>query len=119
MTSLQPQSTFAGTVRPPPLRPWPALMPLDRAPIPKPLVMGGTLPPLPAMARVRTRWQPLNAPVFATDGPTGAPSFPIAPANDPIERLADDDRAGLTLLTLVLCVTVAIALLGFGLQVLQ
>ena len=69
--------------------------------------MGGTLPPTP-MARVRTRWQP-----------TAAPVFPIEPANDPVLRLAEDDRAGLTLLTLVLCVTLAVALLGFGLQVLQ
>ena len=119
MTSLQSRRAFAGTVRQRPLRPWPVLMPVDRAPIPKPLVMGGTLPPQPTSARVRTRWQPLSAPSFATDTPTGVPSFPIAPANDPIERLADDDRAGLTLLMLVLCVTVTIALLGFGLQVLQ
>jgi hypothetical protein len=94
-------------------------MPVDRAPIPKPLVMGGTLPPRSALAQVHTRWQPLSQPVFTTDTPTGSPCFPIEPANDPIERLADDDRAALTLLTLVLCVTVAIALLGFGLQVLQ
>jgi hypothetical protein len=107
MTSLQTQSAMAGTVRERPLRPWPVLMPLDRAPNPKPLVMGGTLPPTP-MAQVRTHWQPSAAPVF-----------PIEPANDPVVRMAEDDRAGLTLLTLILCVTVAIALLGFVLQVLQ
>jgi hypothetical protein len=106
-TSLQTQSALAGTTRQPPLRPWPVLMPVDRAPVPKPLVMGGTLPPMP-LAQVQTRWQPGSAPVF-----------PIEPANDPVHHLAEDDRAGLTLLTLVLCVTVAIALLGFGLQVLQ
>ena len=89
------------------LRPWPTLVPLDKAPAPKPLVMGGTLPPRPA-SRVRTHWQP-----------TAMPAFPIEPANDPLQRLADDDRLAMTLLTLVLCVTVTIALLGFGLQVLQ
>jgi hypothetical protein len=91
-----------------PLRPWPRLAPVDKAPPPKPLVMGGTLPPITAKARVRTHWQPASMPVF-----------PIEPANDPIRHLADDDRASLTLLTLVLCVTLTIALLGFGLQVLQ
>jgi hypothetical protein len=107
MTSLQTQSAMAGTARERPLRPWPVLMPVDRAPLPKPLVMGGTLPPTP-MAHVRTHWQPAAAPVF-----------PIEPANDPVLHLAEDDRAGLTLLTLILCVTLAIALLGFVLQVLQ
>jgi hypothetical protein len=90
------------------LRPWPTLMPVDKAPPPKPLVMGGAVPPRPAMVRVRTHWQP-----------AGMPVFPIEPANDPVRRLAEDDRAAMTLLTLVLCVTVTIALLGFGLQVLQ
>jgi len=108
MTSLQTRSELPRVTRQAPLRPWPVLMPLDRAPSPKPLVMGGTLPPLPAMARVQTRWQS-----------SGVPSFPLEPANDPVQQLADDDRAALTLLTLVLCVTVTIALLGFGLQVLQ
>jgi len=89
------------------LRPWPTLAPVDRAPAPKPLVMGGTLPPRPARP-LRTHWQPTSMPVF-----------PIEPANDPLQRLADDDRLAMTLLTLVLCVTVTIALLGFGLQVLQ
>lgn len=107
MTSLQSHATLVRPARQRPLRPWPALMPVDRAPSPKPLVMGGTLPPT-AMARVRTRWQP-----------TAAPVFPIEPANDPVVRLAEDDRAGVTLLTLVLCVTVAVALLGFVLQVSQ
>ena len=108
MTSLQ-QSAMAGTGHQRPLRPWPALVPVDRAPSPKPLVMGGTLPPTPnPAAHVRTRWQPAAAPVF-----------PIEPANDPVVRLAEDDRAGLTLLTLVLCATVAIALLGFVLQVIS
>jgi len=106
-TSLQTYSAMANAARQPPLRPWPVLVPLDRAPTPKPLVMGGTLPPTP-MGRVQTRWQPGSAPVF-----------PIEPANDPVLHLAEDDRAGLTLLTLVLCATVAIALLGFVLQVSQ
>ena len=92
-----------------PLRPWPRLAPLDKAPMPKPLVMGGTLPPTnTAKSRVRTRWQPGSAPMF-----------PIEPANDPVKRLVDDDRASMTLLALVLCVTLTIALLGFGLQVLH
>jgi hypothetical protein len=47
------------------------------------------------------------------------PVFPIEPANDPVQHLVDDDRMAMTLLALVLCVTVTIALLGFGLQVLQ
>ena len=90
-----------------PLRPWPTLVPFDQAPPPKALVMGGTIPPLPA-GRVRTHWQP-----------TAMPVFPIEPANDPVQHLVDDDRMAMTLLALVLCVTVTIALLGFGLQVLQ
>jgi hypothetical protein len=81
---------------------------LDTAPPPKPLVMGGTLPPQPTKARLHTRWQA-----------AAMPAFPIEPANDPVQRLADDDRTAMALLTLVLCVTMAIALLGFGLQVLQ
>ena len=106
MTSLQTDSAMTGTAHQP-LRPWPVLVPLDRAaPNPKPLVMGGTLPPTP-MSRVQTRWQPASAPVF-----------PIEPANDPVHHLAEDDRANLTLLSLVVCVTLAIALLGFVLQVL-
>jgi hypothetical protein len=36
-----------------------------------------------------------------------------------VRRVADNERAGLTLLTLVLCVTASVALLGFGLQILQ
>ncbi len=107
MTSLQSRSALSGTPAQRPLRPWPVLMPVDRAPTPKPLVMGGTLPPTP-LARVRTHWQAGSAPVF-----------PIEPANDPVHRLAEDDRTGLALLTLVLCVAVAIALLGFVLQVMQ
>jgi hypothetical protein len=107
MTSLQTESAMTGTAHERPLRPWPVLMPVDRAPAPKPLVMGGTLPPTP-LARVQTRWQP-----------TAQPRFPIEPANDPVHHLAEDDRAGLALLTLVLCVTLAVALLGFVLQVMQ
>lgn len=91
-----------------PLRPWPALQPIDRAPQPKPLVMGTPVARTPALAKVQTRWQP-----------DSMPTFPIEPANDPVRRLADHDRAGLTLLTLVLCVTASVALLGFGLQILQ
>ncbi|MBE7424856.1 MAG: hypothetical protein IT503_12640 [Burkholderiaceae bacterium] len=90
-----------------PLRPWPRLAPVDKAPPPRPLAMG-TLPPLAPKPQVRTRWQPDSMPVF-----------PIEPANDPIRQLAADDRASLTLLALVLCVTVSIALLGFGLQLMQ
>ena len=105
MTTLQTRSAMAVADRHRPLRPWPVLMPVDRAPHPKPLVMGGTLPPTP-VRRVQTRWQPTSAPVF-----------PIEPANDPVLHLAEDDRAGLTLLTLVLCATLAIGLLGFVMQV--
>jgi hypothetical protein len=47
------------------------------------------------------------------------PTFPIDPANDPVRRAEQNDRASLTLLTLVLCVSVSVALLGFGLQLLQ
>ena len=109
MTPLKthPSERFAGADNGRTLRPWPTLAPLDKAPAPKPLVMGGTMPPRPA-SRARTHWQP-----------TAMPVFPIEPANDPLQRLADDDRLAMTLLTLVLCVTVTIALLGFGLQVLQ
>jgi hypothetical protein len=112
MTSLQTEIAMTGTARERPLRPWPVLMPVDRAPAPKPLVMGGTLPPTP-LARVQTRWQPTGQPQATR------PQFPIEPANDPVHRLAEDDRAGLALLTLVLCVTLAVALLGFVLQVMQ
>jgi hypothetical protein len=111
MTSLQAHAHLSierpgPAVRP--LRPWPLLQP-DKAPPLKPLVMGGTLPPqTSAKAVVRTHWQP-----------HAMPSFPIEPANDPLERLADDDRASMTLLALILCVTLSIALLGFGIQVLQ
>lgn len=58
--------------------------------------------------QIRTRWQP-----------GAVPAFPIEPANDPVRRLAEDDRASMTLLALVLCVTLTVALLGFGLQVLH
>jgi hypothetical protein len=111
MTSVQAHARLslersAPAVRP--LRPWPTLVP-DKAPPPKPLVMGGTLPPQPqAKPIVRTHWQP-----------HAMPAFPIEPANDPLERLAHDDRASMTLLGLILCVTLSIALLGFVLQVLQ
>ncbi len=93
-----------------PMRPWPKLAPVDRAPEPKPLVMGGgqEVSVRPALARVRTRWQP-----------DSMPTFPIEPANDPVRRFADAERSALTLLTLVLCVTASVALLGFGLQILQ
>jgi hypothetical protein len=92
----------------PPLRPFPRLTVVDKAPQPKPLVMGGTLPPITTKPSLRTRWQP-----------SAKALFPIEPANDPVQRLADNDRASLALLALVLCVTLTIALLGFGLQVLQ
>lgn len=93
------------------LRPWPRINPPDLAPPPKPLVMG----PLtaagegrPAMARVQTRWQT-----------SAKPTFPIRPASDPVRQAADNERRGMTLLALVVCVSVSVALLGFGLQVLQ
>ena len=39
-----------------PMRPWPKLAPVDRAPEPKPLVMGSDQVSIrPALARVRTR----------------------------------------------------------------
>lgn len=91
-----------------PMRPWPKMAPVDKAPDPKPLVMGEPVSTRPALARVRTRWQP-----------DSMPTFPIEPANDPVRRLADSERSALTLLTLVLCVTASVALLGFGLQILQ
>lgn len=110
---MSPQQAHprAPSARPRPqraLRPWPVLTVVDKAPPPKPLVMGGTLPPATGRPRVRTRWQPGSMPVF-----------PLEPANDPLQRLADDDHASMTLLALVLCATITIALLGFGLQVLQ
>jgi hypothetical protein len=114
MTSLQSRRALPSVASPRPLRPWPVLTPVDRAPKPKPLVMG-TMPPCRSAAHVRTRWQPMGLPTLNDV----APAFPIEPANDPVQRWTDDDRAGLALLTLVVCVTVAIALLGFGLQVLQ
>jgi len=97
-SALDPRTSHA-------LQSWLAVV--DRAPPPKPLVMGGTMPPT-AGVKVQTRWQP------------GAmPQFPIEPANDPVERLAADDRTSMTMLALVVCVTLTVALLGFGLQVLQ
>jgi hypothetical protein len=107
MTSLQPRKVMPGMARSDLLRPWPVLVPLDKAPPPKPLVMGGTIPPT-AKPHLRTHCQASAAPVF-----------PIEPANDPVKHLLDDDRTAMTLLALVLCVTVTIALLGFGLQVMQ
>lgn len=56
--------------------------------------------------RIRTRWQPGSM-----------PAFPIEPANDPVRHLAEDERSSMTLLALVLCVTITVALLGFGVQV--
>ncbi len=108
MATFQPQMHGLRTQRVRPLLPWPALAPIDKAPQPKPLVMGRQVEPSPAIAKVQTRWQP-----------GGMPTFPIEPANDPVRRVADNERAGLTLLTLVLCVTASVALLGFGLQILQ
>lgn len=108
MTSIPTLNDVLPCPAPRPLRPWPTLVPPDKAPPPKPLVMDGTLPPGPAAARLQTRWQ-LDS----------APQFPIEPGNDPVRRLHDHDRAGMALLGLVLCATVTIALLGFGLQILQ
>jgi hypothetical protein len=79
---------------------------VDRAPPLKPLIMGTTVPPVTTKPNVRTRWQT-----------SSMPRFPIEPANDPIERLIDDDRASMVLLALVVCVTLTVAVLGFGLQV--
>jgi hypothetical protein len=113
----EPEMTFVESLKSPsvplrPLRPWPKLTQPELAPPPKPLVMGRSSPRRP---------EPLTLTrVVQTTGNSDAlPRFPIEPANDPVQRLADDDRSGLVLLTLVLCVTVAIALLGFGLQVMQ
>lgn len=94
-----------------PLRPWPRIAQPDLAPAPKPLVMGpmaraGTQ--APAMARVQTHWQTHSK-----------PTFPIRPASDPVRQIVDNERRGMTLLALVLCATLSVALLGFGLQVLQ
>jgi len=85
-----------------------SLAPVDKAPPPKPLVMGGTLPPVAPETPVRTRWQQGSM-----------PAFPIEPANDPIQHLADDDSTAMTLLALVLCATLTLTLLGFGLQMWQ
>jgi hypothetical protein len=108
MATFQPQMHGLRSQRVRPLLPWPALAPIDKAPAPKPLVMGRPVEPSRPMAKVRTRWQPGSM-----------PTFPIEPANDPVRRAADNERAGLTLLTLVLCVTASVALLGLGLQILQ
>jgi hypothetical protein len=94
-----------------PLRPWPRIAAPDAAPTPKPLVMGPLAPAgaaAPALARVQTRWQT-----------HARPTFPIQPASDPVRQVVDNDRRGMLLLTLVLCATLSIALLGFGLQVMQ
>lgn len=94
-----------------PLRPWPRITAPDLAPAPKPLVMGPLAPAHAtpqALARVQTRW------------PTHArPTFPIQPASDPLRQVVDNERRGMTLLALVLCATLSVAVLGFGLQVLQ
>ena len=108
MTSAQHPLYGMTADRKRPLRPWPRIAPPDQAPEPKPLVMGPRSETRPAMVRMRTRWQP-----------HAMPTFPIAPAEDPVRRLAATERAGMTLLTLVLCATVSLALLGFGLQILQ
>jgi len=70
--------------------------------------MGGTRLPSPASGPVRTHWQPGSMPVF-----------PIEPANDPVRQLAENERTSMTLLTLVMCATITVAVLGYGLQVLQ
>jgi hypothetical protein len=80
-----------------------------QAPLPRPPVPSrGTLPPVAPKAPVRTRWQPGSM-----------PAFPIEPANDPIQHLADDDSTAMALLALVLCATLTLTLLGFGLQMWQ
>lgn len=94
-----------------PLRPWPRIAAPDQAPAPKPLVMGPNSPghaAPPALARVQTRWQT-----------HARPTFPIQPASDPVRQAVDNERRGMVLLTLVLCATLSIALLGFSLQVMQ
>jgi len=105
---LHPSDRFAGPGMVLPERPWPRLPIVDRAPPPKPLVMGRTMPPPPASGMVRTHWQPDSMPVF-----------PIEPADDPVRQLAEHERTSMTLLTLVMCATIAVAVLGYGLQVLQ
>jgi hypothetical protein len=62
--------------------------------------MGGTRPPPAASGTVRTHWQP-----------DSMPAFPIEPA--------ESERTSMTLLTLVMCATVTVAVLGYGLQALQ
>ncbi len=90
-----------------PNRPWQTLPIVDRAPPPKPLVMGNTSPPSTS-GPVRAHWQPGSMPVF-----------PIEPANDPVRQLAENERTSMTLLTLVMYATITVAVLGYSLQVLQ
>lgn len=83
--------------------------PGEQAPLPRlPMPRRGTVPPVAPKASVRTRWQPGSM-----------PAFPIEPTNDPLQHLADDDSTAMTLLALVLCATLTLTLLGFGLQVWQ
>ena len=91
-----------------PKQPWQTLPLVDRAPPPRPLVMGGTRPPPAASGTVRTHWQP-----------DSMPAFPIEPASDPVRQLAESERTSMTLLTLVMYATVTVAVLGYGLQALQ
>ena len=105
---MHPSDRFAGPGNGRPDRPWQRLPIVDRAPPPKPLVMGGTLLPRPVSGPVRTHWQPGSMPVF-----------PIEPANDPVRQLAENERASMTLLTLVMYATITVAVLGYSLQVLQ
>lgn len=103
---MHPSDGFDGPGIDRPKRPWQALPLGDRAPPPKPLVMGNTSPPSTS-GTLRADWQPGAMPVF-----------PIEPANDRVRQLAESERTS-TLLTLVMCATITVAMLGYGLQVLQ
>ena len=109
MTPLQmhPSDRFAAPGIGQPKRPWQALPLSDRAPPPKPLVMGNRLSQA-ASDTVHTHWQPGSLPMF-----------PIEPANDPVGQLDENERTSMRLLTLVTCATMTVAALGYGLQVLQ
>lgn len=99
--------------RPRTLRPWPALYPTDGSPPPKPLTLGRLSEGQPQPTHTSSLWAlPQRPPGLAE------PSLPFFTEADPVQRAEDNERAGMTLLVLVLCATLAVALLGFGLRVL-